>query len=52
MTEKIKKLIKALLIFAVVFALIVRFVVKPFLAVTFICAGVVLLAYIVSLIFK
>lgn len=49
---KIKKLLKTLLFFAIAFALIAYFVVKPLLAVALICAGIILLAYIVSLIFK
>lgn len=49
---KIKKLLKTLLLFAIAFVLVAYFVVKPLLAVALICAGIILLAYIVSLIFK
>lgn len=49
---KIKKLLMTLLFFVIAFALIAYFVVKPLLAVALICAGAILLAYIVSLIFK
>ena len=49
---KIKKLLKTLFFFAIAFALIAHFAVKPLLAIALICAAIILLAYIVSLIFK
>ena len=49
---KIKRLFKTLILFAIALALIAHFVVKPLLAIALICAVIILLAYVVSLIFK